>query len=1061
MYFYKFKSIFIHLFSILLLCILFCGVYKTDVYALEIADFSYEITYNALPKEYQDSKYCYKSGDTGLLVFATYNGNDYRTSIKKKQGINDVLYCINQKRMIEFTDSYELDQNMFNDELRTRLAIAFYYGPKVWGEKAGGSFSTGNFVLDYYMTQLVVHSLIGAYGGEKADMGIDYSTVKFQDGCDTLETKTNEFYKFCCDAVVKYDNGNFQSADFDMKEPADTRMFVEGDYLVSDLITCDINADNATVASYSREVSSYIFANTDIIIEETATTYDSAFRVKIPLSILDALYPSDFSLSVAERVAFNRKKAGLWQCIAEDYIDTSQEVGGMIEKEKVVSDKVDLNLVVGSISLYKEDAITNEVISDAQFEIQQYNETTGQYEFYKKMSYNTETRRYESGHLYLNNTNRNGLFRVIETVAGKNYQLDWQGQEFVISKDCYLYEYFVENTPILGKLSVTKTGEKWNFNDNKWNKSSSIRLPKVSFSLYAKEDIYIQNKLFYQKDKKIIDLITNQNGQASISDLPVGKYYIKETHTLNDYILDEGNYEFEITRDENRKYSNADIKIHNKLKRSQIAIFKCYYDEDDEEQKKPIPISNVCFGLYTKEDICDALGNVILKKDTCISKKYTDKHGKIVFEGLPYNSFYVKELSAPDGFALNDGIVPCDLKDFQYNKELGVYVLDKTIVNQRQHFSLSLTKTAEVFSGFEKVSSPYGEYHVYQIGKDTLQDVSFSLFDSAKKLLLTKKTDDKGIVSFKDLLPGTYYVSESLAPAEYVKVDDQRKIQFSMSAKEYNVLAPPVLNEDYFDELCECKIELNKLGEQVYVENDSLSYRNIPLANVIFGIYQDFDYTFSEEKTVLPKGSCVGYIVTDVNGKGQFSGKLPCGKYYLKELKALERYNIDNNTYYFDVIPNNNETIFVRVNDANNTFYNMLSKSGVKIVKIDAETEEPLKNVEFTLYNQNNEKIGVYKTDSNGEILVENLPYGEYYFVETKAKKGYYSTNNKFQFVLNSSDYAQLRIKNSPVIRLGIDDSFEKVASVIIISCLGVFLLVSISCLKGREQLMDKKDNDE
>ena len=1046
MYQYNFKLYFIKLFTLILFSIIGCFFHVKDVHALEIAAHSYDLVYKNLPKELQDSDYCYKM-DNGqaMLTFATYNGSPYRTTVKKKEGVNEYLYCINYKRHIEFTDSYELKQSIFGNGVRTRLGIAFYNGPVKWGQKAKSQFTTGNAMLDYYMTQIVVHSLIGKYAGEKSDMGIDFSKLKFKENTGDLEKKTKAFYKYCCDAKVQYTNGNFQTIKFEFLEPDDTNMYVDGTYMTSSQIKCSINSDNASVAEYTRTATSSSVTAKDVIIDSAKDSYDSDFRVKIPVSVIEQLEPSTYSVSVNEDVKFNRKKAGLWQCVAEDYVDTSQEVGALIDEEKSVNDKEQFQFVIGEVYLYKRDSITGEDIYDAEFEVHQFNTSTNQYEFYKKMFFNKETQRYESGNLYLSTTNKEGLFKVIETKAGDNYYLDWPGYSFTINSDCYVQEIIAENQPVLGELSITKTGEKWSYKDQSFCFDKNIPLAKVQFELYAKENVYIKDQLLYQKDKKIADIITDADGKGTVKSLPEGKYYIKEMRTLQDYILDETLHDFEIVRDSNRKYNKAQITIQNKLKTSEISLFKYYYNDEDTKQKNPIPLKNAKFGLYLKEDLCDAFGNIILKKDTCIAKEYTDDKGMIVFDGLPYTSFYIKELEAPKDFIINDGIIEINLKDFQFNKEKGVYYVKKDIINKQQHFSLSITKTAEAYTGYLKENSTYGEFYSYQIGEATLQNVSFSLYNKDKQLLDSKITDAKGKVSFENLIPGVYYLSETSSPAEYVKVEDEREIVFQMDSKDYNEFSQPVIEEHYFNNLCECNINLIKLGEQFYIENNALQYRNVPLENVVFGIYQDFDYTFTEHDNILPKGTCVGYINTDKNGVGNFVGKLPCGRYYIKEIKTLEGYDIDTNTYHFNIEPNNNQKITVRINDESNTFYNKLSKAAVKIIKTDAENHKPLKNVEFTLFNEYGEQIGIYKTNRKGEILVENLPYGTYYFLETKAPKGYYSTNNKFYFKIDSPDLRTLNVTNSPVIQLGFDESYTKVLYGIAIICIIILLGMMLS----------------
>ena len=68
----------------------------------------------------------------------------------------------------------------------------------------------------------------------------------------------------------------------------------------------------------------------------------------------------------------------------------------------------------------------------------------------------------------------------------------------------------------------------------------------------------------------------------------------------------------------------------------------------DAENEKGL--SGAEFGLYAKEDI-KAGDKVLVKADELLTKAVTGEDGKAVFEqDLPFGTYYVKELAAPDGF---------------------------------------------------------------------------------------------------------------------------------------------------------------------------------------------------------------------------------------------------------------------------------------------------------------------------------------------------------------------------------------------------------------------------
>ncbi|MDO5149634.1 MAG: prealbumin-like fold domain-containing protein, partial [Oscillospiraceae bacterium] len=247
------------------------------------------------------------------------------------------------------------------------------------------------------------------------------------------------------------------------------------------------------------------------------------------------------------------------------------------------------------------------------------------------------------------------------------------------------------------------------------------------------------------------------------------------------------------------------------------------------------------------------------------------------------------------------------------------------------------------------------------------------------------------------------------------------------------------------NELFTTHIEINKQGEKMIIEKNNYSLKPSPLNGVVFGIYQNFNYSYNKS-VISSKNTCVGYLVTDESGKASLDLKIPEGEYYLKELKTNSNYDLDTRKYVFQVTATSNKNYTVQL-DNNNCFFNKLSKSSVRINKSDADTNKPLRNVEFTLCNQDNEILGVYKTNRKGIIQVDNLPYGKYYFIETKCRNGYYSTNNKYHFTLNSSDEVILNITNQPILKLGFNERY-KVGLMITCSILLSYLFIVLSLKK-------------
>jgi hypothetical protein len=1075
---YQLKKIAILLcFSFVFFFSMLIGVKKT-CYAIEADNYSYDKVYKALPKKYKSEDYIYEKDNLAYIRFAKVNGVNYTTTVKKKGSSNNYIYCVDYSKKFVFDKSYTAANKMFSDNLRSRIGLAMFYGAQSWGKLANSDFTTGNSVLDYYMTQVVVHSLIYKYGGDKSTYGIKFSDFDFYSDASELKKKAKALYNFCCNASIKSTNGLFQNPTFKISSTTDsTTLTLQDNVLVSPQLERHANCDNGDVESYDLDFSAKDFKDSAISIVSDDDTYNSPFYVEVNTGALDNLSPGKYSLSVSENVSFKEYVAGFWNCSDKKITSTAQELGGLIRSSVNVSDSIDFDFLIGEVSVHKTDSITGEVIDDATFELLQMNDTTGEYVSYKKLSYNSSTQLYECGNIYVNATNKNAMFKIIETSSGANHINDWEGQIFQLKQNLFTYQFDVENQPIMGKLELEKKAIYPAFSEGKFVFQEEKPLGNVKFSLYAAEDIRVKGQLLYKADDKILDFTTDTNGMGTVENLPSGKYYVKEEKTGDLYTLDTNTYQFEITKDDKDKYSQAKLNITNECKQCQVQLFKYYSDEDGELPTKKIPLENAKFGIYAAKDIMNAAGECIVAKDTLIQEGITNQEGLLTFDNLLYADYYIRELEAPTNFLLNEDIIIVSCKDFENdapNTESQQLIAYKECSNQKKLFQFKLIKYGETFSDAVKEESENGEYYTYSITEQELSNIKFSLYDSNGKLISSKITDANGLINICNIEAGEYYYVEENAPGEYIRsngkhtfiikdsdyfkllednFDEDETIDVEDSKNGYSL--QPVIKTEEHNQLFSTHLTINKLGEAVVSEKDGFSYKNIPLKDVVFGIYQNFDYAISDNK-IISKDSCVGYLVTDSEGNASFQGKIPSGQYYLKELKSNAGYAIDEQLYYFNISPENND--YTVTLDNNNVFTNKLLKASVKIVKTDSDSGKPLKNVEFTLYNDQNDKMGVYKTDKKGIIQVNNLPYGKYYFIETRCRNGYYSTNNKYHFSLTSDDTVVLNITNQPILKLGFNEHYK--VGLFFVS-IAIVLFIIIILLQQRCRLKRKESSHE
>ena len=130
-------------------------------------------------------------------------------------------------------------------------------------------------------------------------------------------------------------------------------------------------------------------------------------------------------------------------------------------------------------------------------------------------------------------------------------------------------------------------------------------LAGVTFDVYAKEDIVSADGLdtvYHKAGDKVATIVTNDKGIARIDVLPLGKYYLVETKTIDGFVLDDTPIEADLSYiDQNKKFVIAGMDVTNERQKVQITVTKT-----DSETKEAL--EGAVFGLFAKEDIVNKDG---------------------------------------------------------------------------------------------------------------------------------------------------------------------------------------------------------------------------------------------------------------------------------------------------------------------------------------------------------------------------------------------------------------------------------------------------------------------
>lgn len=183
---------------------------------------------------------------------------------------------------------------------------------------------------------------------------------------------------------------------------------------------------------------------------------------------------------------------------------------------------------------------------------------------------------------------------------------------------------------------------------------------KIEIYKVDKEDntIPIEGVKFLVKmeNEELVDtIITNAQGKAITKELPIGKYYLEEVETNEQYVLKEEKISVEIKEKETTK-----LQIENERIKGKVKIIKTSQDDNLVNGKKAgSPIAQVKFEIYDKQGII---------KDTVI----TNEEGIAETKWLDKGVYRIKEVEAGDGYQLNTQEIELVIEEYQQLIELEI-----------------------------------------------------------------------------------------------------------------------------------------------------------------------------------------------------------------------------------------------------------------------------------------------------------------------------------------------------------------------------------------------------
>ena len=489
-----------------------------------------------------------------------------------------------------------------------------------------------------------------------------------------------------------------------------------------------------------------------------------------------------------------------------------------------------------------------------------------------------------------------GIFSVQELAAPTGYLLNDT-------------EYHVET--FAGQMSqlVVKNHIKPSLKIIKLDSQTNERLSNTTFAIY--------------RDTTLIGIhTTDENGEVILTHLSTGTYTVMEVATDFNHIVNTEPQMIEIREDS----EDTAVLVFINQRKPYIEILKL-------DSQTMLPLQGATF--------------LITQIGGSFAREYiTDENGKILLDPLEKGTYEIKEISAPNGYLIDEGTRVIELNGDEYaplvftNSKMPTLTVDK--IDPYTHKGLKGAK-----------------FEVYRAVNGSLLGEIVKVGDYI--------SDENGQFKLENLELGWYRIKEIQAPNGYILQNDV--IDIFLEAGKNAVIT--------FENLKKPSLFIKKI--------DSIT-KDV-LKNAKFEVIKSGIDNGSIEK--------LGEYVTNADGIIELK-ELSDGWYKVREIEAPNGYILKTET----------QDIYIEAGKDYSVVFENQPKSAIVIKKVDGDTGELLSGAHFRVRlasgaesGTSGKVIGNYITSNNGTIVITELDIGAYIIEETKAPNGYLITENAPQTV--------------------------------------------------------------
>lgn len=696
---------------------------------------------------------------------------------------------------------------------------------------------------------------------------------------------------------------------------------------------------------------------------------------------------------------------------------------------------------------------------------------------------------------------------VIVEINSNSYRTmkDELGNEYLYA-ECEYYNDVTYGKFTLDKMGPELCGRNDESNADKTTEVNvnpfdydAIKLNGVMFELTAKEDIMSQDNqgtVLFNKDSVVATITTgekaeftndcngickyslNKDGTMTLN-VPLGEYTLKEVKTKYGYVLPRqsswdlsfkwNNKDDEYVLDVSENSKEGKLDVYNDLVKTDITLQK-------QDSRTGEPIADAVFGFYSRDNIYDRKGNMIVNAGEKIATVTTDENGvakipfnvsvmdegygkvdeqgKLINEALNSGNYYFLEESVSDSYYIDRKMHEVHL---EYKNQETAKVSARVTVKEDQTETViskrMIASSVEIKDCHLRISDDKGNEIISWISGDissvklneNLKEMGYANVHVEKDDVYDEKSNDYALRIYGLLKNREYTLTETRPSDGFVTADD---ITFEIVENDSanGKTRVVIKNNGISNELPDNKVvmydDTTKLefSKKDITNGRELSGCHMQVTDKETGVVID-EWVSTEESHVIEGMYAVGktYVLTE---------KQPRDGYATAE--SIEFTVADDGKV--QKVSMTDDTIKVQFN------------------KTASDTKKQLSGAKYKVYDSKGRKVYEFTTGKNAELIEGILKAGETYtFKEVSAPKHYKVAKDKKIKIKDTGKLQKLSVVDERI--PGVPDTPQtgingKTAGMMISLISLLMALGCFACVRAKDKSkynfkQEKKENEE